>query len=135
MTAAAWTATVVGINAWTRNFFSFFLGLHLHMEVPRLGAGSELQLPATVTAMQDLSHICILLRATSDPPHQERPGIEPDSSWILVEFVSTEPQWELPGPGIFACCRCGQKTPTPPKTNKNRKKKQPFTNYLSRETS
>jgi len=25
-----------------------------------------------------------------------RPGIEPASSWILVGFISTEPQWELP---------------------------------------
>ena len=24
-----------------------------------------------------------------------RPGIEPASSWILVRFVSSEPQWEL----------------------------------------
>ena len=24
-----------------------------------------------------------------------RPGIEPASSWILVRFVSAEPQWEL----------------------------------------
>ena len=28
--------------------------------------------------------------------HQARPGIEPTSSWILVRFISTEPQWELP---------------------------------------
>ena len=45
-------------------FFSFFLlfllGLHSqHMEVPRLGVESKLQLPAytTTTAMQDLSHV------------------------------------------------------------------------------
>ena len=25
-----------------------------------------------------------------------RPGIEPVSSWILVRFISTVPQWELP---------------------------------------
>ena len=25
----------------------------------------------------------------------ERPGIEPASSWILVRFINTEPQWEL----------------------------------------
>ena len=25
-----------------------------------------------------------------------RPGIEPESSWILVEFVTAETQWELP---------------------------------------
>ena len=24
-----------------------------------------------------------------------RPGIQPTSSWILVRFVSTEPQWEF----------------------------------------
>ena len=27
--------------------------------------------------------------------HWSRPGIEPTSSWILVGFVTTEPQWEL----------------------------------------
>ena len=25
-----------------------------------------------------------------------RPGIEPTSSWMLVEFVTAESQWELP---------------------------------------
>ena len=28
--------------------------------------------------------------------HWTRPGIEPASSWILVRFVSTVPEWELP---------------------------------------
>ena len=40
-----------------------FLGPHpQHMEVPRLGAEWELQLPAytTAPAMQDLSHLCDL---------------------------------------------------------------------------
>ena len=44
-------------------FFLSFLGPHLqHMEVPRLGVQSELQLPAyaTVTATQDLSRVCDL---------------------------------------------------------------------------
>ena len=37
------------VGAW---IFFFFLGLHpWHIEVPRLGAESELQLPATGTAM------------------------------------------------------------------------------------
>ena len=27
--------------------------------------------------------------------HWTRPGIEPMSSWILVRFITTEPQWEL----------------------------------------
>ena len=50
-----------------RVFIFDFLGLHLwHMEVPRLGVKSELQLPAytTATAMQDLSHVCDLHHST-----------------------------------------------------------------------
>ena len=52
-------------------FCFFFLGLHLwHMEVPKLGGESELQLPADITAT-----------ATPDPlTHRGRPGIEPTSS-------------------------------------------------------
>ena len=34
------------------------------------------------------------LTATSE----QRPGIEPTSSWMLVEFVNYEPQRELQGP-------------------------------------
>ena len=44
-------------------FFLVFLGLHLwHMEVPRLGVESELQLPAysTAIAIRDLSCVCDL---------------------------------------------------------------------------
>ena len=51
----------------TSSFF-LFLGQHLrHMEVPRLGVESELQLPtyATVTATQDLSCICGLHHSSS----------------------------------------------------------------------
>ena len=79
-----------------KSYFFFFLGLHLwHIEVPRLGVKSELQLPAyaTATATQDLSRI-------SDLHHRSQqhrilnplmgPGIESASSWILVRFVSTE---------------------------------------------
>ena len=65
-----------------------FLGLHLrHMEVPRLGVESELQLVAYATAT-----------ATTRPGPLTpcaRPGIEPASAWILVRFVSTEPQQEF----------------------------------------
>ena len=49
------------------NFFFFFLGLYLcHMEVPRLGVKSELQLPAcaTATATPDLSHLSDLHRSS-----------------------------------------------------------------------
>ena len=31
-------------------------------------------------------------------PHWARPGIEPTSLWILVRFLTTGPQWELPTP-------------------------------------
>ena len=44
-------------------FIFCFLWLHpRHMEIPRLGVKSELQLPGytTATAMQDLGHICDL---------------------------------------------------------------------------
>ena len=43
-------------------FFFFFLGLYpWHMEVPRLGFKSELQLPAYTTARtQDPNHVCDL---------------------------------------------------------------------------
>ena len=41
--------------------FCFVLGLLLqHMEVPRLGVESELQLPASTTATPDPSHVCSL---------------------------------------------------------------------------
>ena len=32
---------------------------------------------------------------TGSLTHWVRPGIEPDSSWILVGFITTEPQWKL----------------------------------------
>ena len=70
------------------------------MEVPRLGVKSELQLVAyaTAIAMPDPSHICNLhhsswQRRLLNPP--SKAGIEPASSWILVGFVTTEPQREL----------------------------------------
>ena len=79
-----------------------FLGLHLqHTEVPRLGVKSELQLLAytTATATRDPSHIC-------DPHPSSQPclilnplseaRIETESTQMLVRFVSTEPQRELP---------------------------------------
>ena len=64
-------------------FFLYFLGLHLrHMKASRLGAESELQLPAYTTAHGNAESLI----------HLVKPGIEPASSWILVGFVTTEPQ-------------------------------------------
>ena len=58
----------LGTNVWTMFLFSFvFLGLHLrHMEVPKLGVQSELQLPAytTATAMRDPSSLCDLYHSS-----------------------------------------------------------------------
>ena len=52
-----------GLPDLEKILFLVFLGLYLqHMEVPRLGVKSELQMPAysTATATQDLSHVCDL---------------------------------------------------------------------------
>ena len=78
-----------------------FLGLRpRHMEVSRLGVGSELQLVAyaTATATWNPSLICNLYHSSQqhqipDPLSKARdrtciPG-------ILVRFISTTPQWEL----------------------------------------
>ena len=75
-----------------------FLGPHMqHMEVARLGVESELQLPAyaTATAMPDPSHICDLHHSSLQRQilnTLSRARDEPASSWILVGFVTTEPQ-------------------------------------------
>jgi len=75
------------------------------MEVPWRGAELELQLPtyATAIATPDLSHVfdphCSRSTYTHGKSgslnHWEGPGIEPTSSWILVGFVTPEPQQEL----------------------------------------
>ena len=71
--------------------FPFFLGLYpQHMEVPRLGVESELQLLAytTATAMRDPSHICDLhhgsqQRRVLNPLSQAR-----DRTCILMDAIS-----------------------------------------------
>ena len=63
------------------------------MEVPRLGVEWSYS-----TAVLDPSCICDLHHAhgnTGSLVHCARPGIEPASSWILVRFISPEPQQEL----------------------------------------
>ena len=82
-------------------FFFLFLGYHQqHVEVPRLGIQSELQLPAhtVATTTQVPSCVCTYTTAhinTGSLTHWLRPGIEPTSARILVGLISAEPQWEL----------------------------------------
>ena len=82
-------------------FFLVFLGLHpRHMEVPRLGVQSELQLPAytTATATPDLSRVCDLHHSSwqcriLNPLNEARDRTH--TSWFLVGFVSAVLQREL----------------------------------------
>ena len=69
-------------------------------EVPRLGVKSELELLAyaTATATWDPSCICDLLHSSRQPwilnPLSEARE-QTHTSWLLVGFVSTVPQWEF----------------------------------------
>ena len=62
-----------------------FLGPHQqYMVVPRLGVKLELKLPPYTTAHGKARSLTYWVG----------PGIQPASSWILVGFVTTEPQWK-----------------------------------------
>jgi len=81
--------------------FFFFKGPHSrHMEVPRLGVESELQLPAytIATAMRDLSHVCDLHHSSwkshiPDPLSEIRDQtcILMGTSWICFHCATTGP--------------------------------------------
>ena len=82
-----------------------FLGLHpRHVEVPRLGFESELQLPTytTTTAMQDPGCICGLHNSSwqhgmLNPLSEVRDGTY--NLMVLVRFISVMPRWGL----VFVC--------------------------------
>ena len=68
------------------------------MEVPRLGVESELQLPVTATATQDLSHICDLHYSSQQCGVPKPLRKARDQTRILMDtsrIVSAVPQWEL----------------------------------------
>ena len=65
-------------------FFFLYRAILCHKKVP--GLGVKLQLLAYTTAHSNAGF----------PTHWVRPGIKPTSLWILVRFVSTAPQQELP---------------------------------------
>ena len=65
---------------------------------------SQVRCPVTATAMPDLSHVCHLTTAHGialSLNHWVGPGIKPSSSWILVRFVTDEPQWGFPSLSHF----------------------------------
>ena len=91
----AWLSLCTGYIIWKFFFFFFFLGPHpQHMEVPRQGIKSDLQLPAytIATVTQDPSHVCNLRHTahgnTGSLTHWVRPGIKPASSRMLVRLVN-----------------------------------------------
>ena len=89
-------------------FFPFFCVLWLnprHVEVPRIGVESELQLQAytTATATPDPSHIYHLCHSFTSLTYWAKPRIKCASSWIPVWFLTAEPQWELFIPFLPLC--------------------------------
>ena len=82
-------------------FLFFFLGPHSwHIEVPRLGVKSELQLPATATATPDLRCICDLHHSSQQcwilsplSEARDRTQVLTDTSRVLK---SAEPQQKFP---------------------------------------
>ena len=68
------------------------------MDALRLGAESQLQLPAYTTATPDPSRVCNLYHSPwqhqiLSPLNEGRDRTE--SSWILDGFITAEPQLEL----------------------------------------
>ena len=82
-------------------FFFFFLGSRpRHTDVSRLGVKLERQLPAyaTATATRDVRLICDQHHGSQQRRILNRlseAGIKPSSSWLLVRFITADPQWEL----------------------------------------
>ena len=78
-------------------FFFFFFWPHpWHTEVPSLGVGLELQLPAYATAIAtpDSSHICDLPFSSRQYQILNPLSEARDQTRILMD-QTTEPQWEL----------------------------------------
>ena len=81
------------LSEWRNKTLDFFLFLFCflepqvwHMEVPRLGVESELQLRAYTMAHGNARYLT----------HWSRLGMEPTSSWILAGFIAAKPRQELP---------------------------------------
>ena len=83
-----------------------FLGMRpQHIEVPRLGVATELQLPAyaRTTATPDLSHVCELQNSSQqhwilNPLSKARdwPCILMDTAWVHYHWATTgTPSWKI----------------------------------------
>ena len=80
-------------------FICVFLGLHSrHMEIPRLGVKLELHLPAYTPLQQCRIQVVSVTYTTAhgnEILNPLGPRIEPESSWLLIGFVTADPQCEL----------------------------------------
>ena len=92
------------------NFYYCFLGLHpWQMGVLRLGSNPSLSCRPTPQPQQlgiqaaPATYITAHSNAGS-LTYWARPGIEPASSWILVRFISSLPQWEFQHVMYFNWC-------------------------------
>ena len=78
-------------------FFFFFLGLQVqHMKVPRLGLSCR----SMPQPQQRQIRVASVTYTTAQGnmgslTHRAGPGIKPVFSWILVGFITAEPQREL----------------------------------------
>ena len=79
----------VKILGFFLSFFLFFFGLHLHMEVPRLGVESEPQPQPQQCWIRAVSVTYTTAHGNAGSlTHCVKPGIQHASSWILVGFVN-----------------------------------------------
>ena len=82
--------------------FLFFLEPNpRHVEVPRLGVNWSCSCQPTPQPQQrqiraTYATYTTVCGHTRSLIHWVRPGMEPTSLWILVRFITAEPQWELP---------------------------------------
>ena len=84
----------------------FLWPLPQHMEVSRLGVEWSYSCWPTPQPWQCQIRVTSATYTTArgnvrSLTHWAGPGIEPATSWLLVGFVSAEPQWELCGATCF----------------------------------
>ena len=82
---------ILDTNSLSGFFLLFFLGLHpWHMEVPRLGVQSELQLPAytTTTAAPDPSRVCDLHHSSQQ--HQILNPLSEARDWTCIPMDTSQ---------------------------------------------